>query len=306
MTRDAPRNRGAIVRRLQATLDERAGDFSVTPAFSARVQRLRRRRRVVRQTTQAVVLAAVVVVLAVTAVNALRPANRIDFVSPIATPSPSPAETEDAVRPSPPASEPPSETQSETEQPSEAPTASEEPSSAAETEAPPETLTADTPLDLYGIGPIEAGMTLAEAEQVAGVELETPDWDVLGGRCFYAIPKGLEEDFRVRVLSPGSEPVDNPEDGIVSSVVVTRYMASPAQTLSGVAVGSTEQEVFDTYPGLIESAPHEYIEEGRYLTLVPRDASDREYGVKFATDGRVVQEIHAGFADSIRAVEGCV
>jgi hypothetical protein len=305
MTRDAPRNRGAIVRRLQATLDERAGDFTVTTAFSARVQRLRRRRRVVRQTTRALVLAAVVVVLTVTAVNALRPANRIDFVSPIATPSPSPAETEDAVQPSPPASELPSETSTETEQPSEEPTASEEPP-ATEIEPPPETLTADTPLDLYGIGPIEAGMTLAEAEVAAGVELEAPDWDALGGRCYYARPKGLEEDFIIRVLAPGSEPVDRPEDGIVSSVVVGNEMASPAQTLSGIGIGSTEEEVYDTYPGLIESAPHEYLEDGHYLTLVPRDASDQEYGVKFATDGQVVREIHAGFADSITAVEGCV
>jgi hypothetical protein len=309
MTRDAPRNRGAIVLRLQATLDERAGDFTVTTAFSARVQRLRRRRRVVRQTTRALVLAAVVVVLTVTAVNALRPANRIDFVSPIATPSPSPAET-DAVQPSPPSSEPSSETPAETEQPSEEPSeepaASEDPTAAADTEPPRETLTADTPIDLYGIGPIEAGMTLAEAEVAAGVELEAPDWDALGGRCYYARPKGLEEDFIIRVLAPGSEPVDRPEDGIVSSVVVNNAMASPAQTLSGVGIGSTEDEVYDTYPGQIESAPHEYLEDGHYLTLVPRDASDQEYGVKFATDGQVVREIHAGFADSIRAVEGCV
>jgi hypothetical protein len=303
MTRDAPSDRGAIVRRLQETLDNRAGDFRVTPAFSARVQRLRRRRRIVRQTTQAVVLAVVVVVLAVTAVNALRPANRIDFVSPPATPPPSPAETDEAVMP---ASETPSQLPSESEEPSETPTVSEEPTPAPETEAPPETLTADTPLDLYGIGPIEAGMTLAEAEAASGVAFDAPGIDHFGRHCYYANAKGLEDDFVLTVQAPGSEPVDKPEDGIVVYVSVNPAMESPARTLSGIGIGSTEDEVYDTYAGQIESAPHE-IFDGHYLTLVPRDASDQEYAVTFATDEQVVREIRAGFADDIRAADitGC-
>jgi hypothetical protein len=316
MTRDVPRNRGAIVRRLQAVLDERAADFSVTPAFSARVQRLRRRRRIVRQTTQAVVLAAVVVVLAVTAVNALRPADRIDFVSPIATPSPSPAETDDAAQPSPPPSEPPSETPSETpsesEEPSEAPTASEEPPPAAKTEAPPEErLTADTPIDLYGIGPIEAGMTLGEAERAAGVDLVPTGFDDFEGRCYYAYAEGLREDFSFLVTAPlsGGErvPLDRPEDGIIRRVSATKYDESPAQTLSGVAIGDTEEEVYDTYAGQITSEPHVYVEGGHYLTYTPRNPADQDYKVVFFTDGSVVEEIHAGDVGYAGAVEGgCV
>ena len=311
MTRDVPRDRGAIVRRLRATLDQRASDFSVTPAFSARVQRLRRRRRIARQTTQTVILAAVVVVLAVTAVNALRPAFRIDFVSPIATPSPSPAETDTTAQPSPPASEPPSEEPSETEQPSEVPTVSEEPTSPPETEAPPETLTADTPIDLYGIGPIEAGMTLAEAERVAGVDLVPRGFDTFEGRCFHAHAEGLNEDFLFLVTGPtsggGRAPVDRPEDGIIRRVSATETMDSPAETLSGVAVGDTEEEVYDTYAGQITSEPHVYVEGGHYLTFTPRNPADQDYKVVFFTDGSVVEEIHAGDAESAGSVEGgCV
>jgi hypothetical protein len=314
MTRDVPRDRGAIVRRLQAALDKRAGDFSVTPAFSARVQRLRRRRRVMRQATQAVVLAAVVFVLAVTAVNALRPAFRIDFVSPIATPSPSPVETDDAAQPSP--SEPPSETSSETEQPSEEPseepTAADKPTSAAETEAPPEErLTADTPIDLYGIGPIEAGMTLAEAERAAGVDLIPEHFDDFGRRCYFAHAEGLEEDFHFLVTGPAREystgSVDQPEDGIIRRVSATKHMESPAETLSGVAVGDTEDEVYSTYAGQIESEPHVYVEGGHYLTYTPRAQADQDYTVVFFTDGSVVEEIHAGDVGYAGAVEGgCV
>lgn len=230
-----------------------------------------RQRSLGRLTVRAFALAAIIVVLAVTAVNALRPTNRIDVASPAATESPSPTETADAAP------------------------ASKEP------------LTADTPLDLYGIGPIEVGMTLAEAEAAAGVAFDAPGFDHFGGHCYYATAKGLEDDFVMTVQAPGSEPVDKPEDGIVVYVSVHHGMESPARTLSGIGIGSTEAEVYDTYAGRIESAPHEIFEDGHYLTLVPRDASDQEYGVMFATDGQVVRDIHAGFAEDIRAVdvEGC-
>ena len=89
MTSREPRAREPIIRRLRASLDARAGDLTVTPAFTERVRRLRRRRRAVRHANQAMAVAAIVVVAAFGTVNALRPPDRLEFTSPPpVTPSP--------------------------------------------------------------------------------------------------------------------------------------------------------------------------------------------------------------------------
>jgi hypothetical protein len=299
MIRKAPRDPRAIIQRLRASLDDRAGDYTVTPAFRERVRRLRRRRRLARDTTAALVVTAVIALAAVFTFNALRP--RIDLVSPPGV-SPSPAATVDAASPSQPPSDTPSEPPSAIPSPSATPSASEAPSE-SESRAPREPqLTSDTPIDLYGIGPIEAGMTLAEAQRVAGVEFTIHDFNSV---CYHATADGLEEDFIIMVRSPDSEPVEDPLDGVVARVSSTLDMESPAQTLSGVAVGSSEELVYDTYPGRIESQPHLYVQGGHYLTYVPRDSADQGFRVRFFTDGETVQEIHAGDAQASGAVEGC-
>jgi hypothetical protein len=310
MSRHLPRDPRHVIRRLRATLDDRAADYEVTPAFAERVRRLRDRRRRVRRSAMAATLTAAVVVLALVAGNVLWPRERIGLVSrPTASPSPttttgsaSPsAAPAEAASPSDRPSMEPSEPRSEAPSPSESATPSE-----PTTGGTAETLTRDTPLDLYGIGPIEAGMTLGEAEQAAGVGLTAHNFEDFGGVCYYATADGMEEDFVLMVVSPDGEPLDDPRDGIVVTASVHSLMKSPAQTLSGVAIGDTEQEVYDTYPGqIVGSEPHFYVEGGHYLYFAPRDPADRDYNVKFSTDGEVVQDIHAGDADYTRAVEGC-
>jgi hypothetical protein len=82
-------------------------------------------------------------------------------------------------------------------------------------------------------------------------------------------------------------------------------MASPAATISGIGIGSTEEGVEAAYPGQIERTRHEYEPDGAYLTLIPRDLDDQAYRLRFSTDGATVQEIHAGFAPAVGYVEGC-
>ncbi|HSK90543.1 MAG TPA: hypothetical protein VK875_04440 [Euzebyales bacterium] len=107
MRRRQPRDQRAVVDRLRATLDRRAGDISTTPAFSERVQRLRRRRRRTATVTRSLAFAAVVVLAALTIVDALRPEARLDLVSP---PPVAPSPSASPVAPSPVPSAPPSET----------------------------------------------------------------------------------------------------------------------------------------------------------------------------------------------------
>lgn len=84
-----PQDPEAVIRRLSASLADRAGDYRITPAFAERVRRLRKRRHI---TLRAVQTMAVVIVLAVAGagvVDLLRPSPRVHFVSPpSATPSP--------------------------------------------------------------------------------------------------------------------------------------------------------------------------------------------------------------------------
>lgn len=81
-------------------------------------------------------------------------------------------------------------------------------------------------------------------------------------------------------------------------------MASPAQTLSGIGIGDSEDDVYSTYPGQIEEEPHLYVPGGHYLRFVPRDPQDRDFGLVFFADGDVVLEIHAGDAIASGYVEG--
>jgi hypothetical protein len=304
MSRHTPRNRRVVVRRLRASLDDRAGDYEVTPAFADRVRRLRDRRRMARRNAMAATLTAVVVVLVLFAGNVLWPRARIGLVSR-PTVSPSPTAPTESASPSAAPTETPSPSEPASAEPSEPESEAPPSESEAPSEPPEPQLTGDTPLDLYGIGPIEAGMTLAEAERIAGVELTAQEFDVFGGVCFYATADGMEEDFVLKLVSPNGEPLDEPDDGVVVTASVHSLMESPAQTLSGVAIGDTEQDVYDTYPGQIRSEPHFYVEGGHYLFFTPRDPADRDHNVKFDTDGELVTGIHAGDADHTRAVEGC-
>jgi hypothetical protein len=214
--------------------------------------------------TATVVLAAVV--LAVTAVNAQRPANRIALASSGAVSS-SLAETDDA----------------------------------AETKSPPEQLTGDTPLDLYGIGPIEVGMTLAEAERVAGVNLIPGNFEDFDRRCFFARAEGLEETFVLILNAPGSERLGRPEDGIIRTVSA----GEGTETLSGIGIGDTEKDVYKTYRDRIESEPPVFNGSPlHFLKYTPRHPADQDYNIRFLTNGKVVQDIFVGYKNSTYVPEG--
>jgi hypothetical protein len=157
-------------------------------------------------------------------------------------------------------------------------------------------LTNETRLTTRGIGPVVAGMTLREAEQVAGVEFEVDGFEDFGGYCYYAGTEGLE--LYLLVLSPGDEPVRDPGDGVIGSVNV--YEGSPLLLQNGLGVGATEGQVYAAYPGRVVTEPHTYDDRGHYLTI-----RDGDFGVRFETDGSRVDSIHVGDYFAIQAVEGC-
>ncbi len=157
-------------------------------------------------------------------------------------------------------------------------------------------LTRDTRLTTRGIGPVVAGMTLREAEQVAGVDLSVESFEDFGGYCYYAGVEGL--DLYFLVVSPGDAPVRDPGDGVVGSVNI--FEGSQLLLENGLGVGATEAQVYQAYPGRVVTEPHTYDDRGHYLTI-----RDGDFGVRFETDGSRVDAIHVGDYFAIQAVEGC-
>jgi hypothetical protein len=163
-------------------------------------------------------------------------------------------------------------------------------------------LTEQSKVAIDGIGPIRVGMTIAEAEKSAGVQLiERGGRAGLGG-CYYVEPKTGPRDLAFMITSNrGDTQMIRTKDRIVR---VDVYRNSRITTLSGAKIGDTEARIKALYPGL---SPHAYTGHrgGRYLTLMPKDAADKNYRVVFETlNGRVTQ-LRSGRVPEVEYVEGC-
>ena len=159
-------------------------------------------------------------------------------------------------------------------------------------------LTNNSRLAIDGIGPIQVGMTIAEAQAATGMRFtsghsfgRTPDW-----QCSYFTPANGPEGLRLMVIN-----------GEIARVDITGD--SRIETLSGAGIGDSQRSVVSLYPGQIEISRHPYIGSppynGRYLTYVPQDAADRAYSLIFETSQGEVTSFRSGFRDAVAAIEGC-
>jgi hypothetical protein len=79
------------------------------------------------------------------------------------------------------------------------------------------------------------------------------------------------------------------------------------RTASGAGVGDAEGRIQNIYPGRIRTDPHKYTgPEGHYLRYIPVDAGDRNYELRFETDGEKVTEYRVGTKEAVALVEGCL
>ena len=159
---------------------------------------------------------------------------------------------------------------------------------------PPERLTSDSRLRLDGIGPVNVGMTLAEASAAAGTPIRVHPNDPFGPECQYAAPIDGPEAVRFMVIN-----------GRIARVDVGNPGASAVRTVSGVRIGTTEDEVKRTYPGRIRVEGHPYVPTGHYLVYVPADAGLQHLSMIFETDGRSVTSFRAGLKGAVAQIEGC-
>lgn len=144
-------------------------------------------------------------------------------------------------------------------------------------------------LSIRSFGPIRVGMTLPQANTAAGGPLI--DDPAVMGNCFSFTPRGAPSSLRFVV-----------SNGRISRIDVT----SPAYaSRSGARVGQTEEEVMQLYAGQLEVSAHPPGAPRRTLTLVPKDAADRDHRMVFETDGRRVTSFRAGKLPEVLAPSGC-
>lgn len=147
-------------------------------------------------------------------------------------------------------------------------------------------------IDGRGIGPVEAGMTVAEAEQSAGRRFTIAKRDDAGDRCYETSPEGL---VGLRFIVQG--PVDDPRAG---RLVRAEVVDSSWQTVSGARVGQSEAEVRRVYGGRVSED-----RASGLLTVAVKDGG-RSFAVGFVMSERgIVTAIRSGDAAAVTQPEGC-
>jgi hypothetical protein len=143
-------------------------------------------------------------------------------------------------------------------------------------------------VNIRGIGPLQAGMSRAEAARVMGVSPGVVDsaWTDCDYVGFGDMPEGVS--FMV-------------EGGTIARVDVNNGRVT---TEEGARIGDTEDRIRKLYGARLSTTPHKYV-DGHYLTVGPTGAADTAFRIIFETDGRVVTRYRSGRRPPVEYVEGC-
>jgi hypothetical protein len=136
-----------------------------------------------------------------------------------------------------------------------------------------------------GIGPIRAGMTVAQANAAIGGGFAAPKGGTTG--CKYAVLRKAPRGLWVML-----------QDGRVARVEVR---SGSIATSTGARIGDSEARIKQLYPG-VATTPHKYIAGGHYLTVTGSDPANR---IVFETDGSKVTTFRSGRTPEVENVEGC-
>jgi hypothetical protein len=137
----------------------------------------------------------------------------------------------------------------------------------------------------YGIGPIRAGMTVAQANAAIGGGFAAPKGGTSG--CTYAVLTKAPRGLWVML-----------QDGRVARVEVR---SGSIATSTGARIGDSEARIKQLYPG-VAITPHKYVAGGHYLTVTGSDPANR---IVFETDGSKVTTFRSGQTPEVENVEGC-
>jgi hypothetical protein len=198
----------------------------------------------------------------------------------------------------------PPEDQAESE-PVPGPTEGERQPAPPSTPPPPPGLEPSVPLTPGGVGSLETGsMTLRDvASAVTEPQIDLPTFEGLGGTCYDArLPGAPDLILRARSADP-TQGVEDPLDGILSSITITADLGSSRETEAGIGLGSSEDLVLESHAGELVSSENPFVPGGSiYLYRAPDGSGN---GIAYVTDGRQVREISVGAADAIRQPQPC-
>ena len=145
----------------------------------------------------------------------------------------------------------------------------------------------DSAVTEQGLGPLRAGMPIAEAKAALGGALLIPaEYDTTG--CDYATWRGGPPGVRVMI-----------DAGRIARVEVD---STTVATAAGARVGDTEERIQQLYPGRVTVTPHKY-GDGHYLTVSA--VGDSSAAIVFETSEGRVTRYRAGRLPAVEYVEGC-
>lgn len=152
-------------------------------------------------------------------------------------------------------------------------------------------LTEQSKLAINGIGPVDLGMTVAEASTAAGVQLVS-----LGAKpnavCSEYKPASGLNGVRFMVAKGKIARIDIDSKAIA--------------TVSGVKIGDTESRAKSLYGGQLQVTRLPNSTKGKYLTFVPKSERDKNLRLMFETDGQSVRRIRVGKLPEVGFAEGCL
>jgi hypothetical protein len=145
----------------------------------------------------------------------------------------------------------------------------------------------DSTVTERGLGPLRAGMTLAEARRALGDALVVPKGTDTTG-CAYVRWLGAPRATRVMI-----------DEGRIARIEID---STNVATAAGARVGDSEERIQQLYPGRVKVTPHKYV-EGHYLTV--NAADDSSFAIVFETEKGQVTRYRAGRKPAVGFVEGC-
>jgi hypothetical protein len=147
----------------------------------------------------------------------------------------------------------------------------------------------DVALNEDGLGPVQVGMTLAEAVNM-GLLNENPNMKKDCDFVFPAVGAGIPDNVGVMIVKGKVARID------VDTGSVT--------TEDGAKIGDTEDKIKSIYDGDLQIEPHKYIPGGHYM-IVMGDSTSAGKAIVFETNGKVVTNFRAGRLPEVKWVEGC-
>ena len=172
-------------------------------------------------------------------------------------------------------------------------------------------LTPQSQVTFAGIGPIQIGMTVAEAEAAANIELVVRYFDYAGtgepSRCAYARPTAGPPELALMVIEGRSTRVDISyltRQEVDGQPVAVEVESSQITTPEGIGLWTSEADVSAAYPEA-EITLHPYV-EGHCLTVI--DPNPPYHSLIFETNadqGNQVMNFRSGRSPEVQWIEGC-